>query len=88
LPPIQRRNWGKYIEELERVGASSKVIDLLKILKARRNPLMHPQDSLEVEEAIGLIAICQSVTETLISDIQRRGLDSKFSAALPDLRAL
>jgi hypothetical protein len=86
LPPIARRNWGEYVVQLDKVGASSEVIDLLKILKARRNPLMHPQHRLEVEEAIGLVAICQSATETLISDILSKGLDLKFSSALPDLR--
>jgi len=85
LPKINNRNWGEYITQMTNAGASSNLIDLLKILKTKRNPVMHPQDSLELEEAIGIFCICQNVIETLISDVRAKGLEIKFTNALATL---
>jgi hypothetical protein len=45
LPKMNQRNWGEYIRQLELASADSDLIDVLKVLKTKRNPLMHPQDS-------------------------------------------
>lgn len=82
LLPIKNRNWGEYILQLENAGAHTDLTDVLKILKTKCNPLMHPQDSLEIEEAIGLICICQSVIETLIADVRRHSLELTFKRSL------
>jgi hypothetical protein len=82
LPKLNNRNWGEYITQMTNAGASSDLIDLLRILKTKRNPLMHPKDSLEMEDAIGIFCICQNAIETLISDVRAKGLDVKFTNAL------
>jgi hypothetical protein len=82
LPKMNNRNWGEYISQLTDAGASSNLIDLLKILRTKRNPLMHPQDTLETEEAIGIFCICQNALETLIADVRAKGLDKQFRDAL------
>ena len=88
LPGIKNRNWGEYIFQLEGAGAHSDVTDVLKILKTKRNPLMHPQDDLEIDEAIGLLCICQSAIEALIDDVRTRSLEVKFKDALKALPTL
>lgn len=85
LPKMTQRNWGEYIGQLSNAGASSNLIDLLTILKAKRNPLMHPQDTLEIEDAIGIFCVCQNVTETLITEVRSKGLDAQFTNALAAL---
>jgi hypothetical protein len=82
LPKVNRRNWGEYISVLELNGASTEFIDVLKILKTKRNPLMHPQDNLETEEAIGLFCICQAGIESLIADVRKKSLEVKFKESL------
>ena len=82
LPPLNRRNWGQYIDELEKAKASDKLVDLVRILKAKRNPLMHPQETLDEPEAIDLLCICQAVTGALVKDVQEHALVEKFKASL------
>ena len=82
LPALRNRNWGGYIEALSNAGASSDVIDVLKILKTKRNPLMHPQDSLEEDEAIDIFCLCQAVTSAVVKEVKNKGLDVKFAASL------
>jgi hypothetical protein len=82
LPPIKNRNWGEYILQLTNAGAGSDLIDVLKVLKTKRNPLMHPQDVLELADAISLFCICQAGIEELVQDIRKRSLDIKFKESL------
>jgi len=88
LPPIKNRNWGEYILQLGNAGAHTDVTDMLKILKTKRNPLVHPQDNLDVDDGIGLLCICQSAIETLIADIRRRSLEIKFKESLEVISTL
>jgi hypothetical protein len=85
LPKLNNRNWGEYIIQMSNAGASPSLIDFLKILKAKRNPLMHPMDNLEQEDAIGIFCICQNAIETLIAEIRSNGLEAKFTSALAAL---
>jgi hypothetical protein len=88
LPKLNQRNWGEYIRVLEGTNAGSELIDVLKVLKTKRNPLMHPQDSLETDEAISLFCICQAGMETLISEVRKRSLETKFKESLKVLPTL
>ena len=85
LPRLNQRNWGEYIAQMSNAMASADLIDFLRILKAKRNPLMHPKDTLEQEDAIGIFCICQNAIETLIAEIRLKGLDAKFTNALAAL---
>lgn len=88
LPKVNQRNWGQYIAEMEKASASSDLIDLLRILKTKRNPLMHPQDDLDTDDAIGIFCICQNAIETMITDVREKGLEVKFSESLKALPTL
>ena len=88
LPPITNRNWGEYISRLKNAGAHEDVTDLLRILKAKRNPLMHPFDNLDIDEAISLLCICQAGMDTIADDLHRRSLEVKFKESLEALPTL
>lgn len=88
LPGIKNRNWGEYIDQLKKAGAHEDVTDLLRILKAKRNPLMHPYDNLDVDEAISLLCMCQAGIDTIVIDLQRRSLLVKFKESLEALPTL
>jgi hypothetical protein len=88
LPPIKNRNWGEYIEQLTKAGAHADLIDVLRMLKTKRNPLMHPTDNLDTDEAISLLCICQAGIEALIADVRRRSLEIKFKESLEKMPTL
>jgi hypothetical protein len=75
MPPLNRQNWGEYIKLLKANNASVAVSDTLEsIRKNHRNPLMHPEDTLDIHEAVGLFGICQSMTESLVEDLLSKKL--------------
>jgi hypothetical protein len=49
---------------------------------------MHPTDNLDVDEAISLLCVCQSVLDDLIDDVRRRTLEIKFKEALEKMPTL
>jgi hypothetical protein len=79
------RNWGKYIEALEAAGAEERITKFLDHIRAEyRNPISHPTDTLEPDEAFslfgaGLSAITQAMKETIrLAPVQEenvRGID-------------
>lgn len=76
MPRLNRQNWGEFIDLLNKNGASKPVIDTLHNIKVNyRNPLMHPEDTLELREAISLFCVCQGMIEILVNEIYTRGLD-------------
>ncbi len=75
MPPLNRQNWGEYIKLLKDYGASKETTDTLQAIKENhRNPLMHPEDNLDIPEALSLLSICQAMSELLVSDLKKRGL--------------
>ncbi len=74
MPPLNRQNWGEYLKLLKDNGASRDVTDHLHNIKDNyRNPLMHPEDSLEIDEAVSLFGLAQSMNEMLVTDMKKRG---------------
>jgi hypothetical protein len=58
---LRSRNWGAYIREFRANGADSKVVDYLHHLKEYyRNPIMHPEVVLSVDDAFSLFNACLS----------------------------
>ena len=56
-------------------GAAKEVTDNLYNIKDNyRNPLMHPEDTLEMDEAVSLFGVAQSMIEMLVRDMEKRGL--------------
>src|SRR5260370_1015980 len=85
FPPMHRRNWGEYIERLEKAGASKDVTDVLHVLKRKRNPLMHPQEDLTMDDAIDVFTVCRSGANAVIADVRAKALDATFTQALAKL---
>jgi hypothetical protein len=76
------RNIGDYLKVVnEQNLGSAKIRSALKDLKdLHRNPLIHPEDSLEsVDEAIALLGSIQAVVVSMLKDIA-------FPAAMPDVQ--
>lgn len=65
------RNWGAYIEALRTSpSADENVVAVLdQIRRLHRNPLLHPEDSLDEGEAITLFGIVHSVTGALLRQL-------------------
>lgn len=62
------RNWGAYIQALEKASADSKVTMLLKHIKDEfRNPQTHPEESVKVEEAQRLFSVAMSAIEQMLA---------------------
>lgn len=69
---LTQRDWGRYIAELGKVGAPKRVIDLLIQIKDNyRNPLMHPEDNLDIHEAVSLLGLSQSAINAMLQEIAK-----------------
>ena len=73
-----QRNWGTYIKALDEEGADAKITHHLTQLKdLHRNPVTHPEVTLTMPEAIALWALCTSVMQAMVGDIERRSATPK-----------
>ena len=66
-PRPKRRNMGEYIEALENVsGKDDRMVAVLRDIKnLRRNPLMHPEEFLELEDALITFDVAKSTISTM-----------------------
>jgi hypothetical protein len=85
VPKVKARNWGSYIKFLKQKGADSKITTVLEQVKdTYRNPIIHPEDVLEMEDAIILFGMAQGVIVSMMKDIAtRRAAAGKPAAVLP-----
>jgi hypothetical protein len=73
------RNWGKYADALKKDGAAPEVTSYLDSLRVYdRNPLMHPEKTLNIDEAIELFCLCQTALGRLLRDMERRKCATEF----------
>ncbi len=73
VPLLSQRNWGNYIKALKEAGANEKVVHCLEQIKTlHRNPLIHPDVTLTMPEALSLWAICASAIQAVVADIETR----------------
>lgn len=73
VPKVKARNWGSYIKFLKAKGADGKIITVLEQIKnTYRNPIVHPEDVLEIEDAIILFGMAQGVIVSMVKDIVAR----------------
>jgi len=71
LPRSQ--NWGQYISELEKGGVDQKITSVLRQIKdLYRNPIIHPETRLDVEESLSLFGIVESVVSLIVGDMVAR----------------
>ena len=70
-----KRDWGEYIKllgENEANPNATAVLDQLR--KLHRNPLMHPEATLTINQAIDVFQLCRSAISALIDDMESRKL--------------
>jgi hypothetical protein len=84
-PRPETRNMGKYIEALEKIsGVDDKVLAVLRQIKnLHRNPIMHPEAVLDMDEALVLLGIVQSAITTMITVVKKEQKAPKEPAELP-----
>src|SRR5262249_13042567 len=69
-PKEKLRNWGVYLQILKDAGADEKVIAALDQLRdLHRNPNIHPEETLTLDEALSLLGIAQSAILGMVRDI-------------------
>lgn len=65
------RNLGVYIRSLEGLGADKAIVAALQQLKDNhRNPLIHPEAAIPVEESIAIIGMVRSVVSAMLKEIE------------------
>jgi len=81
-PKVKMRNWGAYIKLLRENKADEKVTVFLDhIRNSYRNPVLHPEESVDADQAVILFGACVSLVTLMISEIDR--LSAKSAAPLP-----
>jgi hypothetical protein len=69
--PYRQRDWGRYIEHLEKAGAPPKITTALnQIREIHRNPLMHPEDSLDLDQAMSLFGMANGVISLMLQEVR------------------
>jgi hypothetical protein len=72
--PYPQRDWGRYIVELEKFPGVNKTITgrLNEIRELNRNPLIHPEIIVSMEEAPVLFELCNGVIYYMAEEIRKR----------------
>lgn len=70
LPKLKDRNWGTYIRILKAKGADPRVTGFLDhIRESYRNPISHPEQRLDPQEAQVLLGVCVSAIIQIVGAI-------------------
>ena len=84
-PQLLSRNWGAYFRVLRRNDADPNVLSLLEqIRQLYRNPSVHPDSDLSLDEVTALLGIAQSAIMAMVMDMEKRR-NLSASASLPKL---
>ncbi len=68
----RKRDWGSYLQTLKDNSADANLLAVLDNIRTLdRNPLMHPEDWLDIDEAIGIFNISQTAIVRLVAGIKR-----------------
>lgn len=68
----RKRDWGHYVEVLKSNGADPALTAVLDNIRSlERNPLMHPEDWLDIDDAIGIFTIAQTAIVRLVAGIKK-----------------
>lgn len=67
------RNLGVYLNALKQSGfGDQKVLAVLKqLVDLHRNPLVHPEAVLSIDESIDLVGLCRSAVSAMLSELPR-----------------
>jgi hypothetical protein len=68
--PHLKRDWGEYVRELKTLNAPERVTTALDLVRSNyRNPLMHPEANLDLDEALGLFGMVQGLLCVVLQEI-------------------
>lgn len=72
-PKESQRNWGRYAEALKARGADAKIVHHLDQLRdLHRNPLVHPEVTLTMQEALSLWGMCVSLIQAMTAEAESK----------------
>jgi hypothetical protein len=84
LPKAKSRNWGAYIKVLGEHGADARILAALGQIKdLQRNPIMHPEVTLDVEDALTIFNMAQGVMVAMVKDMEARKAATALAVAAP-----
>jgi hypothetical protein len=87
-PPVKMRNWGTYIKNLRKCGANEKVLFALEQVKEfYRNPVIHPDAKVHLDEAVSLLGIVESAISAMHQEMARNYLAALSQMLTPTLPA-
>lgn len=88
LPKLKMRNWGAYLKALKKCNADAKVLYALEQIKdLHRNPVLHPDSRVDIDEALSLVGLIESVISAMTKDIKQRKA-AAAAAPAPAVEAL
>ena len=80
-PKPKMRNWGTYIKVLRSRGASEKILTALEQLRdLHRNPVIHPEAQVDIEEALSFVGITESVISAMLAEIHQQNMANTIAA--------
>jgi len=86
-PPVKMRSWGTYLVNLKKCAVNVKITSALEQIKdLHRNPVVHPEAMVSIEEALSFIGIAESVISAMVLDIHER-LSASAQASLFEVQA-
>lgn len=78
------RTWAAYIRDLDDSDADPKVISILdQIRSLHRNPTIHPEEVLTINQAMTLFAIAQSAIVSMVEDASQKYLEAEALDQIP-----
>ena len=71
-PKNKMRNWFAYIKRLRECGADTRVTSFLDhVRETYRNPILHPEENVDAEQALVMFGACVSVSTLMLNEIER-----------------
>lgn len=69
---LKQRDWGAYIRELRAIPADTRITDRLdEIRRFERNPILHPENNVEIDRALPLFEMVGGVVVLMVDEIER-----------------
>lgn len=67
----RKRDWGHYVEVLKQNNADAGLTAVLDNIRSlERNPLMHPEDWLDVDDSVGIFNLSHTAVARLVGDLE------------------
>jgi len=72
MPPLASRNWGAYVNVLKKSSVDAKITEHIdQVRELHRNPLIHPEESLDMSEALVLWTVCIGLIGAMYREMDR-----------------